>query len=129
MRLMILILLSALSSMVLAQDWEWVKATNKTSGWDVTKGKGSIEIYNEKFTAKLYWGDLPNKIKYTLKGNIKNNKISVIETVHNSDFSGSTYTGTYDKKTWEGFADIAGAESINLSDGWSMIGISRPIKK
>ena len=129
MRILHALILFLFASIAMSADWNWIKTTNVVNGWDVSKGKALIEISGESIVAYLYWEDDPNKIKYTLTGNIKNDIIKVTETVHNSDFSGSVYSGTYNKKTWDGFADSVGAESINLSDGWGMIGITRVIPR
>lgn len=54
MRFLILIFLVAFSSMVSTHDWDWIKVANLTSGWDISKGKASVEIKGNEFIAKLY---------------------------------------------------------------------------
>ena len=68
-----------------------------------------------------------NTVQSALKGTIHNKKIAVTERVANSDYSGSTYRGTFERKTWNEVAGTTGAESITLSDGWGMIGLTRSI--
>jgi hypothetical protein len=128
MKIFLILLAIFYSSLVVAsEEWTWVKATSLGGGWEVANGKAEVEIGKDSFVAHLYWNEWPDKVKYTLEGTIANGKIKATETVHDSDFSGSTYIGTYNKKTWTGVADSTGAESITLSDGWGMIGINRKL--
>ena len=65
-----------------------------------------------------------------LKGSIANGRITVKEIVHKSDYSGSTYTGKLTTQRWkETFAGSTGIETVTLSDGFGMIGLTRRIKQ
>jgi hypothetical protein len=109
--------------------WAWVAAMNVVDKWDISKGKATVIIAGETFTAQLYWEDHPNEVKVTLKGTIKNGKVAAVETIWGSDYDGSKYTGSYSSKRWSGFAESAGGEVITLTDGWGMIGLTRAITK
>jgi outer membrane biogenesis lipoprotein LolB len=124
------VLLTLLPCAALAgEQWSWVKVANTVNAWETSQGKAEVSIDGEKFEARLLWDDNPRDARITLSGTIRNGKVVVKELVHNSDYSGSTYTGTYESKRWEGFADGAGGEVVTLSDGWGMIGLTRRIPK
>jgi hypothetical protein len=127
MKILLILATILCSSLVVAEDWKWVKATNVVGGWGVEKGRAEVEIKDSDFVARLFSGDDPLHEVIYLKGTIENGKITVEETIHNTDYFGSTYKGTHSKKTWDGFADSTGAESITLSDGWGMIGINKKL--
>ena len=132
MRFLLLLLFLLVCSTAIAAEsqWRWVKATNNVlRGWDVSEGNADVVIEGEKFNAKLYWKDSDRDVKISLSGTIKSGKISVTQTIHESDIGESTYKGTFQRKRWEEFAGTIGAESITLSDGWGMIGITRSLKK
>ena len=128
--LSLLFLLACSTAIAAESQWRWVKATNNVlRGWDISEGNADVLIEGERFNAKLFWKDSDKDVKLSLSGTIKKGKITVTETVHNSDYSGSTYKGTFQSKRWEEFSGTVGAESITLSDGWGMIGMTRSIKK
>src|SRR5215831_14690202 len=71
----------------------------------------------------------PRMSRSRLQGSIANGKISVKEIIHESDYGGSTYTGTLKTQKWkEVFEGSTGIETITLSDGFGMIGLTRTIK-
>lgn len=129
--LLSLLFLFACSNAIAAESpWHWVKATNNVlRGWDVSEGTADVLIEGERFNAKLFWKDSDKDVKLSLRGTIKNGKVSVTETIHESDAGDSIYKGTFQRKKWKEFSGTVGAESITLSDGWGMIGITRSIKK
>jgi hypothetical protein len=132
MGLLVILLLFSLSFDASATEssWMWVKITNNvTSGWKVSTGKATVEVASSNFRAQLYSNDSNGTLLITLNGTIKNGRLTVTETIHGSDYSGSIYKGTHSTKKWEEFAGTIGAESITLSDGWGMIGITRSISK
>ena len=98
--------------------WQWVKAGNNVStSWNVDNGPADVAIDGEKFSARLYWKDMPTEARIFLEGTIQNGKIQVKEEIQASDYTGSVYTGTYLKTDY--------VETINLSDGFGMIGITQ----
>jgi hypothetical protein len=102
--------------------WGWVKASNNVDHhWDIETGPAYVSINGNKFSAILYWKDQPSDPKIILKGTIRGKTIMVKETIHGSDYTGSIYTGTYNKKKE--------VETINLSDGFGLIGITRAVSK
>ena len=125
----IIVALLLLCSLSIAQDhpWHWIKVSNASPRWYTQEGDAEIAIHGDQFTATLFREDSSQGI--ILKGTIRQNKIIVKETVLNSDFSGSTYHGTFQHKIWEETAGTIGAESITLTDGWGMIGLTRSIPK
>jgi len=125
--LFVFLVLSASASVTAENPWHWVKASNNTKGWTVSEGNAEVTIQGEKFSAKLFWNDSDTKVQIALNGTLKNGRITVKEAIQNSDYTGSTYHGTLEKKKWEEFSGTIGAESITLSDGWGMIGITRNI--
>jgi hypothetical protein len=109
--------------------WHSVKATNTISGYSVSEGNAELAMAGDQFTAKLFWKGSDTNLQILLKGTIKAGRITVEETLQESDSGGSTYHGTLREKKWAEFAGTVGGESITLSDGWGMIGITRGIQK
>jgi hypothetical protein len=119
-----------LCSALLAADgqWRWVKAENDTfNGWRTLDGYAEVVIDGEKFSAKLMAKGSERNLEILLKGTIKDGKITAKETIQGSDYTGSNYQGVIEKKKWENTAGTVGADSITLTNGWSMIGITRAI--
>ena len=120
---------SVLLSSVMAfgvNHWQWVKAKNTISGWSVSQGHADVVISGEHFEASLF-SESGGQIAF-LKGTIQKGHVTAKERVSASDFSGSTYHGKLARKRWPDSAGTTGAESITLSDGWGMIGLSRSLK-
>jgi len=106
-----------------------MKAENDSDGWSVSEGNADVSIESGRFSAKLFRKGSDDDLQILLQGTIENGSIVAKETIQASDHSGSTYKGTFRRKNWQEFDGTNGAESINLSDGWSMIGILRSIPK
>jgi hypothetical protein len=120
---------SVLLSSVMAfgvNQWQWVKATNTLSGWSVSQGQAEVVISGQHFEAKLF-SDSCAQIAL-LKGTIQNGNVTAKERISASDFSDSTYHGQLTRKRWPKSAGTTSAESITLSDGWGMIGLSRSME-
>src|SRR3954452_7465847 len=118
------------SSTLIAADgqWRWVKAENDTlNGWRTLSGYAEVVVEGETFRAKLIATGSDKELEISLKGKIKDGKISAKETIEGSDYTGSIYQGSIEKKKWENTGGTIGGESITLTDGWSMIGITRAI--
>ena len=120
------VLLSSLTAFGV-DHWQWVKATNTISGWSVSQGHAEVVISGEDFEARLS-SDSGKQIAF-LKGTIQKGNVTAKERISASDFSGSTYHGKLSRKRWPESAGTTGAESITLSDGWGMIGLSRSLLK
>src|SRR6266852_448522 len=125
---LLLALLSGALALGADREWHWVKATNTIKGWSVSQGDAEVGITGDQFRVTLF-SDSGKTVQSSLKGTIHNGKIAASETVANSDYSGSRYRGTFEKKRWNEVAGTTGAESITLSDGWGMIGLTRSIPK
>jgi hypothetical protein len=123
-----LLLLSGAFAFGAGREWHWVKATNTIKGWSVSQGDAEVAITGGQFRVTLF-SDSNKTVQSSLKGTIHNGKIVARETVANSDYSGSTFQGTFERKRWDEFSGTTGAESITLSDGWGMIGLTRSIPK
>jgi hypothetical protein len=108
-------------------EWHWIKATNTITGWSIPQGDAEVAITGDQFRVTLFTDG--KTVRSSLRGTIHNEKIAASETVANSDYSGSTYRGTFQRKSWNEVAGTTGAESITLSDGWGMIGLTRNIPK
>jgi hypothetical protein len=111
-----------------ADDWKWIKATNTTEGWSVSQGQAEVVISGDHFEVRLF-SDSGKELVSSLKGAILRGKITAKERISASDFSGSTYRGTFARKAWPEFAGTTGAEAITLSDGWGMIGLRKNVQK
>lgn len=126
----LLLMLSASTAIGAESQWHWIKTSNNVvKGWTVSEGNADISIQGDKFEAKLFWKDSDKDVRIVLKGTVRNGKIVVNEGVQESDQNGSTYHGALQRKKWDEFAGTIGAESITLTDGWGMIGITRAIPK
>ncbi len=120
---------SALSA---ADLWNWFKvSTNIDHAWDTNRGTAEVTIQGRQFTAKLFWSDSKTDVQIELKGSIVKGKLTVTETVFNTDFGGpSKYRGGL---TTLKFAQPltngdAGFQTITLTDGLAMIGLTRVIR-
>jgi hypothetical protein len=125
---LLLALLSCAFAFGADREWHWVKATNTIKGWSVSQGDAEVVITGDQFRVTLF-SDSGKNVQSSLKGTIHNGKITTSETVAGSDYSGSTYRGTFERKRWNEVAGTTGAESITLSDGWGMIGLTTSIPK
>ena len=123
-----MLLVSAAFAFGADREWHWVKATNTIKGWSISQGDAEVVITGGQVRVTLF-SDSDKTIQSSLKGTIRNGKIVASETVANSDYSGSTFHGTFERKRWTEVAGTTGAESITLSDGWGMIGVTRSILK
>jgi len=124
---LVLALLSSVSAFGADPEWHWVKATNTIKGWSISQGDAEVVVTGNQFRVTLFSDG--GTVQSTLKGTIHNEKIAATEMVANSDYSGSKYRGTFERKSWNEVAGTTGAESITLSDGWGMIGITRSVPK
>jgi hypothetical protein len=123
-----MLLLSGTFALGADREWHWVKATNTIQGWSISQGDAEVVITGGQFRVTLF--SIPDKtLQSSIKGTIHNGKIVASETVAASDYSGSTFRGTFKRKKWDEFSGTTGAESITLSDGWGMIGLTRNIPK
>jgi hypothetical protein len=101
--------------------WCWIKVGNNADHhWDVSSGPADVSIEKQQFVAKLFWRDAPDRIQIELIGSINGNKLKVKERVNASGYTGAILSGTYNKAS-----DV---ETINLSDGFGMIGITRAVQ-
>jgi hypothetical protein len=128
MRIFVLAVLMLCHAPSFAADdqWRWAKAENDTfNGWRMLDGFAEVVIDGDKFSARLISKGPDKGVEILLKGTIKNGRISAKETIQGSDYTGSIYEGAIQTKKWENTGGTIGAESITLTDGWSMIGITR----
>lgn len=124
--LVLSLLLSSLTAFG-ADRWQWVKANNNTGGWSLSQGFAEVVVSGEHFEAKLF-SDSGEQTEL-LTGTIQKGTVTAKERILASDFSGSTYQGKLAKKRWPQFSGTSGGESITLSDGWNMIGLTRNLPK
>jgi hypothetical protein len=110
------------------EEWQWVKATNTIQGWSLSQGKARVVTAGEQIQVDLY-SPTDGHLESSLKGKIHDGKIVVNEVTPNTDYSGSTFRGTLERKRWDEFSGTSGAESITLSDDWGMSGMTRTIRK
>ena len=108
--------------------WHWAYAQNCSNRWNLWKGLADVEIQGTKFQAKLYDEKNPKDVDIILKGTIKAGKIKVVETEMNTDVGESDFSGTYLSEKNKSDPSAKAFESINLSDGYSMIGLTREIQ-
>src|SRR5271155_114188 len=92
------------------REWHWIKATNTIKGWSVSQGDAEVVITGDQLRVTLFSGS-GKAVQSSLKGTIHNGKIAASETVANSDYSGSIYRGTFERKSWNEVAGTTGAES------------------
>jgi hypothetical protein len=109
--------------------WHWIKAANNADPpWAVSKGDAEVEITDGKLDATLFWEGSTKIVRISLKGSVANGNVTVKETVRNAAFSGSTYTGRLTVQESKG-SSPSETEVITLSDGFSMIGLTRTSRK
>jgi hypothetical protein len=116
-----------LSSAVFGADkqWHWIKASNNADPpWAISKGDAEVEINDGKLDATLFWEGSTKIVRISLKGSLVNGNLTVKETGRNADLGGSTYTGKLIVQEWKKPAP-GKTEVITLSDGFSMIGLTR----
>ena len=129
----VLVVFLGISRLTLAADaeqWQWVKSESIFhKDWLVSNGKAEVTINGRKFSAKLFWADSETNIKLTLTGSIVRGNVTVKETVLNSDVGVSTFTGRRVISKTRDARGAASLEIITLSDGYSMIGLTRTIQE
>lgn len=111
------------------EQWHWAYAQNCSNRWNLWQGLADVEIQGVNFQAKLNSGKGPRELSIILKGTIKNGKLKVAATELDSDMGKSDYTGSYIHEKIVDGGPLEAVESINLSNGYSMIGLSRTISK
>jgi len=113
--------------------WHWIKVGNNFDhAWDVCQGDAEVIIKDGQFSAKLFWKDSGKDVQISLKGSISNGRITAQETVYGTetDFSGSKFTGRLSIRKWkEVECGATGIETITLTDGLGMIGLTKTLKK
>lgn len=109
--------------------WHWIKAANNAEPpWVVSKGDADVEISDGKLDATLFWEGSTKIVRFSLKGSLVAGNLIVKETVRNTDFGGSTFTGKLTVQEWKR-PSPGKTEVITLSDGFSMIGLTRTTGK
>jgi len=107
------------------KQWHWIKASNNADPpWVVSKGDAEVEITDGKLDATLFWEGSTKIVRFSLKGSVVNGNLTVKETGRNAEFGGSTYTGKLVVQELKKPAPRK-TEVITLSDGFSMIGLTR----
>jgi hypothetical protein len=127
--LLVLLMFYASTATAAESQWHWIKASNGIKGWTVSEGNADVSIQRDKFEAELFRKNSDRDLEIVLKGVVKDGELTVKEVLQNSDYSGSTYHGAVQTKKWDEFSGTIGAESITLTDGWGMIGLTRTIQK
>ena len=105
------LLLSGAFALGADREWHWVKATNTIKGWSTSQGDAEVVVTGSQLRVTLF-SNSDKTVQSSLKGTIHKGKIVVSETVANSDYSGSTFHGTFEKKRWTEVSGTTGAESI-----------------
>ncbi|HZV97690.1 MAG TPA: hypothetical protein VFF74_01745 [Methylophilaceae bacterium] len=126
----LLILISGLvfSNIVLAEPtWKWVKANNLIDKWAMEEGMAEVRISKDAFEAKLYKPDNLQTVYIKLSGTIDKNWIVASHNVTNAGRGFNKFRGPRKSSHWKGFEEHTGVETITLTDGWSMIGLTRGI--
>ncbi|HKD29351.1 MAG TPA: hypothetical protein VKC66_26000 [Xanthobacteraceae bacterium] len=126
-----LLLCSPVPTFAADDQWHWVKVGNNFDhAWDIYRGEAEVTINGQQFGAKLFWEDRSG-VQLLLTGTIANGRLTVTETVNDSDVGKSIYAGTHTMSKWTVriASGATGVETINLSNKLSMIGITRTIYK
>jgi hypothetical protein len=108
--------------------WHWVKAENNTSDWRVLEGEADILVAGDKFHAKLFSRG-SHDVQIELSGTIRGRQVTALESVQGTDGEAATYRGHVSRSSWKPVQGNSGVETITLSDGWSMIGITPGVAK
>jgi len=127
-RLFIFALLSA-PAICAESSWTWVKAESVLGTWNVELGNAEVTVKGRQFIATLFLEGSDGNPRITLKGSLSHGRLTVKEIVHDTDVGMSTFKGTRVILKVPNFADTAGTEVITLSDGFSMIGLTRNLLK
>ncbi len=124
-RIAVLLLCLAPAMFAGGKQWHWIKAQNNADPpWTVLKGDAEVEISDGRLDATLFWEGSAKIVRFLPKGSLVNGNLVVKEIIHNSDFSGSTFTGQLVIQEWKR-PNPGKTEVITLSDGFSMIGLTR----
>jgi hypothetical protein len=112
-----------------ADQWHWVRAGNNVvSAWDISRGDATVTIKGQQFSALLFEHSSDKDPQISLKGTIVKGRLTVKEIIYKSDAGVSTYSGTLTVRKWaKAVAGATGVETITLSDGLGMIGLTRTI--
>jgi len=106
--------------------WAWIQSSSIPDGWDLRKGKATVHIEGKSFTAELF--DEADALLIKMNGTIQGNRLKVRTVTQNADYGSSEMSGELKSRKWKGFADTIGRQTITLSDGWNLIGLTRELK-
>jgi hypothetical protein len=108
------------------KDWAWFIASSMINEWNLEKGTAKVRLSQDGFSADLYSGkDLVHRVVGTRKGSQVNARV----TTANSGLVDMPVVGEYNKRTYKGFADTRGRETITLSRPGFVVGFTREIDK
>ena len=110
-------------------DWKWVQASNLIDKWSVEQGLAEVRIKNDGFEARLYKPTDLKTVYMRLNGTIDKSRIVANQTMADNSKSPSKFRGPMKSSHWKAFENHSGVETITLTDGWSMIGLTRGISK
>ncbi len=110
-----------------ADVWHWVKAANETDSWQVLEGDADVNIDGEHFAAQLFAKGTHKDAEITLKGAITASRITATEIVIGTDGPAATFKGRLRTQRWPGETEFRGVKTIVLTDGWSVIALTRGI--
>ena len=86
-------------------------------------------VEGTKFTAKLFDAEVPTLVLFTLSGTVTGQQVRVRVVREHSDVSPAAYAGKVVTRSFTGFADLSGGQTILLFDqSQHQIGLTRALR-
>lgn len=108
--------------------WAFIWVDSGRNDYDVWKGSAVVTIKSGRVNAKMRSRD---GVEYTFVGTLSKGRVSGKFTIIGSEFGNVPFSGTYVIKRWpsDPVDDSIGRESIVLSNGLSVLALTREILK
>jgi hypothetical protein len=94
--------------------WAWIYTAALFDKWESITGKATVTIEGTKFNARLFDGEHPTLVQFTLSGTINGDQVKVRAVREQSDTSPGDYSGRIVTRNFTEFRDYSGAQTIAL---------------
>ena len=109
--------------------WAWIYTASLIDEWESITGRAIVTVDGTKFTAKLFDAEYPTLLLFTLSGTVRGDQVKVRAIREHSDVSPGDYSGKIVTRTFRGFADYSGVQTIVLlSQVQHQIGLTRGLR-
>jgi hypothetical protein len=108
-----------------APTWIWFSSVSTGTDWEITKGKGNVELSGRLFKATLRDGEDPKLTRLLLNGSIANGVVKARLTILESDVPDAEFSSRLKRFCWRG----GGREILILTYGGDVVGLFRELDR